>query len=231
MNVHNLLTTLSYAPENGSVLELQNRQRYIVCKYDQETRDELLQTSANTKNLNIWGMMAIRNELTPQMICQFYPADLPRTWYIAFFRVEKRQIDSFSYPISANNVPVMLDRFRKKGLGEDLDGAFWYSKPSDGYFTSNPQDTGEEGVPSLTDFLADAQPGWALYGVPAQGVWWMLPGSLNPNYTQFSTLPLATQKIMVLPGYSPSGMPAKQLSKPASIKPNKLGRQIDLEEE
>lgn len=160
LNVHNELTQRQYALENGSILELQSRRRYIVCKYDAETMAELNETSNRTAILALGGMMAIRQELLPVCVCQFYPADLPRTWYIAFFRIGARQIDSLTNPVDGRNVAVVLEKFRRKGLGDNLDGALWYSKDPEGYFAKNPQDNQRPGVPSLTEFLEDVQEGW-----------------------------------------------------------------------
>lgn len=246
MNVHNTLIENGYTLENGSILELESKKRYVVCKYDAETLKELNETSNRTQNLNFAGMMGIRSELIPACVCQFYPADLPRTWFIAFFRIGARQIDSLSNPVEGRNVATVLDQFQRRGLGESLTGGLWYSKLPDGYFVKNPHANDQPGLPSLTEFLDDEQEGWKpnrprtltaeLDEYVNQVITPQLVDSIfSPNLFKFGPReslvgdPLfgrlnSRNKATPPPPLAP-GAPQR----PA--KPNKIGRLISLEEE
>lgn len=211
MNVHNGLAAIGYGLENGPIMQLLGRRHYIACKYDEATRKELLETSNQAQSLDLAGMAAIRAELLPTCLARFYPADIGNTWYIAFFNITARKIDSYTYPVAGRNVSVVLEKFLKNGLGESLEGAFWYSKKSSGFFSRNPYDTGQAGIPSLLAFLQDEQLGYVPDMQPQEG------------YAPYGQFTLRIKPDPPLPDTPPA---------PKSVvKPNKLGRLIDLEEE
>ena len=92
-----------------------------------------------------------------------------------------------------------------------MEGAFWYSKKSSGFFSRNPYDTGQAGIPSLLAFLQDEQLGYVPDMQPQEG------------YAPYGQFTLRIKPDPPLPDTPPA---------PKSVvKPNKLGRLIDLEEE
>ena len=269
MNVHNGLAAIGYGLENGPIMQLLGRRHYIACKYDEATRKELLETSNQAQSLDLAGMAAIRAELLPTCLARFYPADIGNTWYIAFFNITARKIDSYTYPVAGRNVSVVLEKFLKNGLGESLEGAFWYSKKSSGFFSRNPYDTGQAGIPSLLAFLQDEQlgyvpdmqpqEGYAPYGQDFGGLatttraqsppsadsinsmWQMgrfsdLERQIGTNgkdaYPQFlQSSPVTEWRGFTLRIKPDPPLPDTPPAPKSVVKPNKLGRLIDLEEE
>lgn len=220
INIHNELVDLGYALERG-LLTWQNGYRYMAAVYDRETYSELITTTAKAQRMALADMMKIRNDLVPQAICQFYPADSPATWFIAFLLLDKRRVDGYQNPVGFSNVLTALDRFQQNGLGCSLEGAFWYSKPFPGYFRENPHcDFSSQGntisdaanVPSISQFIADAQR--TLVKAP---IYTTRTASQAYAYSFAGGVDWAK--------YSPA-----MERQPEPEKPNKLGRQIKLED-